>query len=384
MEIVRRWLPLLAYAGLALAMQLYVLRWLAGRDFFKRVPWRRRSLLWAGRALALWVTLCPIIYGGNLDRFMPGGSMEWALAAAMLYGALLMSLLIFAWTGAHETDLARRRSVKLVLGAAAAVPAAAAGAGVLIARTGLQLREVDVRIPGLPKDLDGLRIAQLTDIHFGPFFGAWETSRAVAMANETRPHLAVVTGDLITRRGDNLRSCMKLLGALKAEAGVYGCHGNHENYAGALEAATLLGASLGIRYLRYGAENLRFGSATLRLAGVDYQSMYARRRYLTQPASYAPQPGVFNLLLSHNPDVFPRAAELGFELTLSGHTHGGQVNFEILHEHLNVARFYTPYTRGLYQENGKAVYVSAGLGTVAAPVRLGAPPEVTLIRLCAA
>lgn len=384
MELARRWLPLLVYAGLALGMQLYVLRWLAGRPFFARRAWRRSLLLWAGRALALAIVAVPIIYSGDLHRYMPGSSAEWALAAAMLYGAMLMCLLLIAWTGVHETDLARRRSVKILLGCAAAAPLAVTGAGVLIARAGLRLEEVDIRVAGLPDDLDGLRIAQLTDIHFGPFFGSAELERAVAMANETRPHLTVVTGDLITQRGDNLVECIRLLSALKADAGVYGCHGNHEYYARALEAATLLGQSYGIRYLRYGAENLRFGDATLRLAGVDYQSMHARGNYLRKPAKYMPEPGLFNVLLSHNPDVFPRADELGFQLTLAGHTHGGQVNFEILHEHLNVARFFTPYTRGLYQRGGSSVYVSAGLGTVAAPVRLGAPPEVTLIRLCAA
>jgi len=94
-------------------------------------------------------------------------------------------------------------------------------------------------------------------------------------------------------------------------------------------------------------------------------------------------PGVLNVLLSHNPDVFPVAAAQGYDLTISGHTHGGQVDVEVLHEHLNVARYFTRYVRGLYQERKSSVYVSTGIGTIGAPVRLGAPPEVSLIRLCA-
>lgn len=383
MELARRLLPLLAYAVLALAMQFYVLRWLARRPFFSRRPAVQSLLLWTGRALALAIAAVPVVYSGDLQRFLPGSSGEWVLAAAMLYGAFLMCLLLIAWTDVHHPDLARRRSVRLLLGAAAGVPLAVTGAGLAVARAGPRLKVIDLPVAGLPKDLDGFRIAQLTDIHYGPFLGRRELERAVAMANETRPHLAVVTGDLITRRGDNLMECMRLVARLKAEAGVYGCHGNHETYAGALEAATVLGQSLGIRYLRYGAENLRIGSACIRLAGVDYQSLHARGHYLRRPARYQPAPGHFNILLSHNPDVFPRAAELGYDLTLAGHTHGGQVNVEILHEHLNVARFFTPYTYGLYRDGGSSIYVSAGLGTVAAPVRLGAPPEVTLIRLCA-
>jgi predicted MPP superfamily phosphohydrolase len=94
-------------------------------------------------------------------------------------------------------------------------------------------------------------------------------------------------------------------------------------------------------------------------------------------------PGLINVLLSHNPDVFPVAAAQGYDLTISGHTHGGQVDVEILHQHLNVARYFTNYTSGLYQEGMSSVYVSTGIGTIGAPVRLGAPPEVSLIRLCA-
>jgi predicted MPP superfamily phosphohydrolase len=92
---------------------------------------------------------------------------------------------------------------------------------------------------------------------------------------------------------------------------------------------------------------------------------------------------MLNILLSHNPDVFPVAAKLGFDLTLAGHTHGGQVNFEILHHNLNIARFFTPYTMGEYRIGDAAAYVTRGVGTIGLPVRLNAPPEVTLIQLCA-
>jgi predicted MPP superfamily phosphohydrolase len=90
-----------------------------------------------------------------------------------------------------------------------------------------------------------------------------------------------------------------------------------------------------------------------------------------------------NVLLSHNPDVFPVAAGQGWDLTIGGHTHGGQIGVEILHHNVSPARFYTPYVRGLYKVDRVAGYVSTGLGTVGLPVRLGAPPEVSLIRLCA-
>jgi predicted MPP superfamily phosphohydrolase len=93
---------------------------------------------------------------------------------------------------------------------------------------------------------------------------------------------------------------------------------------------------------------------------------------------------VTNLLLSHNPDVFPTAAEQGWDVMLAGHTHGGQVDVEILGEHIDPARFFTPFIYGRYEREGAQLLVSRGLGTVGAPIRAGAPPEVNLIQLVSA
>jgi predicted MPP superfamily phosphohydrolase len=90
----------------------------------------------------------------------------------------------------------------------------------------------------------------------------------------------------------------------------------------------------------------------------------------------------FNVLLSHNPDVFPVAARQGYQLTLAGHTHGGQVRVEILHRDVNIARFFTPYVDGLYENGSSSIFVSRGIGTIGIPARLGAAPEVALLKLC--
>jgi predicted MPP superfamily phosphohydrolase len=113
---------------------------------------------------------------------------------------------------------------------------------------------------------------------------------------------------------------------------------------------------------------------------VDYQKFQSN--YLVG-AERLIAPGAVNILLSHNPDVFPVAASKGYDLTIAGHTHGGQVDVEILHQHFNIARYYTPYVLGLYHEGASSVYVSSGIGTIGVPIRLGAPPEVSLIHLCA-
>jgi predicted MPP superfamily phosphohydrolase len=200
------------------------------------------------------------------------------------------------------------------------------------------------------------------------------------MANETNPHLAVFTGDFITGLHDPLAGCINQLGRLKADHGVVACNGNHEIFAGCEEKAKVLSARQGIRLLRQEALEIKSGAAHINLVGVDYQNF--RNPYLTTTQPLV-QPGAFNLLLSHNPDVFPTAAAQGFQLTLAGHTHGGQVTVEILHQYANVARFFTPYVYGQYSHGDAGLYVTRGIGTVGIPARLGAPPEISLIRLCA-
>jgi predicted MPP superfamily phosphohydrolase len=239
---------------------------------------------------------------------------------------------------------------------------------------------VDIRIKDLPADLNGLRIVQLTDLHLSPLVERDLVARAIDMANETRAHIAVVTGDLITRSGDPLDDCLTELQRLRSDAGVFGCLGNHERYARAESYTQKAGQARGIDFLRQESRNLRFGNSNLNLAGVDYQKK--GEIYLPR-ADRLVQKGAFNILLSHNPDVFPVAARQGFELTIGGHTHGGQVTLEFLHPTLNVARFYTPFTYGLYKRGNRQLYVSRGIGTISVPARLGAPPEVAIIRLCA-
>src|SRR6185369_16744231 len=136
-------------------------------------------------------------------------------------------------------------------------------------------------------------------------------------------------------------------------------------------------------FLRRRARPLKFGSATLNVAGVDYESISERKRYLTG-AERLIAPGAVNVLLSHNPYVFPASARKGFDLTLAGHTHGGQVTVEILHHSLNVARFLTPFVSGRYNLDSARLYVTRGIGTIGLPVRLGAPPEISLLKLVAA
>ena len=259
-----------------------------------------------------------------------------------------------------------------------AAPAVVLATGFII-RKDFVIREVDLKFPNLPKDLQGLRIAQISDIHMGDFFSAADLARVVDMTNGLRAELIFVTGDLISDKYDPLDRCLLELKRLRAPSGVWGCMGNHEMHADCENYTAAKALEYDIRFLRHEAERLSFGQSKLNLAGVDHQR---RNMPYLVGAEDLIVPGEFNLLLSHNPDVFPIAVQKGFNLTLSGHTHGGQINLPFPDGNLNITDLITPFTKGFYKLKDSALYVNSGLGTIGVPVRLGAPPEITLIRLC--
>lgn len=289
--------------------------------------------------------------------------------------------------------------------AAGTLPFLGAVYGFAAERLRYQVRRVEVPITSLPPELDGLRIVQLSDIHLSGYMTRQNVRRAVDMANELSAGLAVVTGDFITGAGDPLADCIDELRRLHAPLGAWGCNGNHEIYARAEDAAQSLFAQSGMKLLRQESKQLAWRGAKFNLIGVDYQrerSPKGRKVQMLDEIEPLVRRDMPNILLSHNPNSFRRAAELGVELTLSGHTHGGQVQVEILDRRFSPARFITDYISGLYrrplfaaaepgigegrlalnlQPGISNLYVNRGLGTVGAPVRLGVPPEITLLTL---
>ncbi len=330
----------------------------------------------AGALLSVLGLVSLVGIGARPATFIGGAACVWLLGstAAWVLGYALQL------AKPQPFDPARRRLVNAAGGALIASPFVVAGYGALVQRTDFRIREVEIPLRDLPDDLNGLRILQLSDIHLSDFLSESELARVIDLSNETNPHLALVTGDLITGRGDPLDACLRQLARLRSEAGILGCLGNHEIYARAERYATEQGARAGIRFLRMRAQALEFGNAVVNCAGVDYQPISRRKRYL-EGAEGLLLPGAFNVLLSHNPDVFPVAAAKGFDLTVAGHTHGGQVTMEILEQSINPARFFTPYVYGRYQLGKACAYVTRGIGTIGIPARIGAPPEVTLLRL---
>ncbi len=385
MRALARSVPDLVAFGGVLIIQAIGVAWILRGPAAKAPAWVRRAIIGATLASLAIVMFGFLLNYARVTRLFPvwwtawgrGIIIGWAMLSALLIIAFGVSQILPAPRPEHSPG--RRNFLRAARLALFGAPAAAIGYGVFVERLDVNLREQRIMIPGLHPDLEGLRIVQLTDIHLSAFLPERVLERAVAMANETRSHIALVTGDLISFKGDPVDACLDRLKFLRADAGVFGCLGNHEIYAGTEEYTTERGAQLGLRFLRHQAAELRFGNAVLNLAGVDYQPMH--RKYL-RGVERLVRPGALNVLLSHNPDVFPVAAEQGWDLTIAGHTHGGQVKFEILNQDITVARFFTRYIDGLYRDGASSIFVSRGIGTIGLPARLGAPPEVALIELC--
>ena len=242
--------------------------------------------------------------------------------------------------------------------------------------------EVDVPLADLPPALDGFRIVQLSDIHVGPTIRRGELQRFVDAANALEPDLIVVTGDLVDGYVDDLRDEVAPLGELHAPEGVFFCTGNHEYYWDA-HAWIAEVARLGVTPLINEHRVVQRDGASILMAGcTDYSAHRLVPEHRSDPAKAiegAPAHDV-SILLAHQPKSADAAFAAGFDLQLSGHTHGGQF-FPVL---LFVGLVH-PFSAGLGEMVRGArrmwVYVNRGTGYWGPPQRAGVPAEITVLRL---
>lgn len=282
----------------------------------------------------------------------------------------------------------RRRFLERTAFAVSAAPFVAGAYGLLYGRLNIEITRHRVKLSRLPKAFEGLRIAQLSDIHIGPFMTAEEVRKCVALTNELRPDLVALTGDFINWDPATQEPVVLALAGLKAPLGVFGCLGNHELWTDTEDSIARLFAAQHVRILRRESAPIGSQGATLNLLGVNFESRTRLgppggpvvRQYLAG-AEHLVTPDTVNILLTHNPNAFDRAAELGIDLTLAGHTHGGQVNLEFIHPSLTPARLITDYVRGWFQKGAAQLYVNRGIGTFGVPIRFGSPPEITVFEL---
>lgn len=273
----------------------------------------------------------------------------------------------------------------LALGSAAAVPLLGAGItawGFVNARRTARVRRIDVPIAGLPARLHGFTIAQISDLHVGPTIRGDYVAAVVDAVNRLEADAVAITGDLVDGGVRELAAHVAPLRGLRSRHGSFFVTGNHEYYSGAHAWIGEL-RRLGVRVLMNEHVTVRDPRGTVVIAGVaDWSAHHFDPGHRSDPAAAiagAPADAAVRVLLAHQPRSAEAAERAGFDLQLSGHTHGGQFlpwTFFV--------RLQQPFTAGLHRVRRMWIYVSRGTGYWGPPKRFGAPSEITRVRLVAA
>jgi hypothetical protein len=342
-------------------------------------PWRGVLLgLLAGLGASL--VLQPLAERGLAPRL--GRVLAWPSSLWMGLAFLLLLLL-----GVSDVALWLLGGVALAVSGTADAEASAAGvravgvlaiafvAGAWGLRSALRAperRRVEIPLVRWPKELDGFRIVQISDIHIGPLLGRRFAEQVVAQVNAMGPDLVAITGDLVDGSVRRLAADVEPFGSLEARHGVFFVTGNHDHYSDADAWADHV-AGLGLRVLRNERVCIRAGGVAFDLIGVDDH----RGDWIGGGGEDLPKaldgrdPERPSVLLAHDPSTFKRASALGVDLQISGHTHGGQIwPFGAL------VRLAIPFVAGRYRRNGAELYVSRGTGFWGPPMRLFAPAEI--------
>jgi predicted MPP superfamily phosphohydrolase len=330
------------------------------------------GLAWAG---VLLLALAPFaaLFAGRMQRVPFRTALEWTGFLAMGLSSLLIVFTLAADVLHAGSWVAPRVLSVFVLGGAVVLTVA----GAWRARWPGIVR-VDVPIANLPRDLEGFRIVQLSDLHVGATLKRDFVERVVAQTNALGPDLIALTGDVADGLVPALRDEVAPLARLEAPHGKFFVTGNHEYYwdaTGWVREIERLGFSALVNTHRV----IQRGAGRLLLAGVtDHSASRLVPGHASNPAAAAagaPASDVW-VLLAHQPKSAFAARAAGFDLQISGHTHGGQYfPFNLL------VRLFEPFVAGLHRLEEMWLYVSRGTGYWGPPLRLGAPSEITLLQL---
>ena len=364
--------------GLLLLLHLYI-----GWRIAPQLPGNLAGLVF-GLLLAVSAVLIPLAFFGRrarqrkvADRWTWAGMLALGLFSMLLVLTLLRDALLLATMpfGLPALSAATAIGVPLLAGAAALF-------GLIGARRTPRVKEVEVPIDGLPAALDGFTIAQISDLHVGPTVKAPYVRAVVERVNALQADAVAITGDLVDGRLQDLAADVASLADLRSRHGSFFVTGNHEYYSGAAEWIAHL-RRLGLTVLIDDHVVLEHGGAHLVLAGVaDHSARHFDASHRSDPHAAivgAPRAAALRVLLAHQPRSALAAADAGFHIQLSGHTHGGQFwPWNLL------VKLQQPFVAGLHRLRSMWVYTSRGTGYWGPPLRLGAPSEITRLRFVAA
>ncbi|QHI98862.1 metallophosphoesterase [Xylophilus rhododendri] len=359
------------------------------------VAWRLLPVLWSSTPagfvlLALWLVasalLLPMAVRSVHSRVLKVASLvAMGLFSSLFVLTFLRDLALLAGTAWSLADSAMlERLPGFERDSALAVPLIAilvTAWGTFNARSLARVRRVDVPIAGLPAGFEGFTIAQLSDVHVGPTIRKGYVQAMVDRVNTLDADMVAITGDLVDGSVPTLSAHVAPLAGLKSRHGSYFVTGNHEYYAGAHAWIAEL-RRIGMTVLLNSHVSIpdRQGGAPLVLAGVaDYSAGQfdpAHRSDAQAAMAGSPATAAARVLLAHQPRSAEPAEAAGFDLQLSGHTHGGQ-----FWPWNHFVRFQQPYVAGLHRLGKMWVYVSRGTGYWGPPKRFLAPSEITLLRL---
>jgi predicted MPP superfamily phosphohydrolase len=255
----------------------------------------------------------------------------------------------------------------------------------------IEVVRLGVLLPGLPEGLDGFTVAQVSDLHLGPYVSIDHVRRSVSITNDLGADLVVLTGDYVYGSASYSAACAQELVALKAPYGVYAVLGNHDMWAGPRQVTEDLIAA-GITVLRNDRQPLDMGPARLWLLGIkdtgytggpfgEFRAVWQENRDALAALLDGIPADEPRLLLAHNPDFNEMLPPGRIDLALCGHTHGGQVRLPLLGAPVVPSSFGQKYASGLVQGPNSPVYVTRGIGLIPPPVRINCRPEVTLLQL---
>jgi len=402
----KRWLWFIISSALVLFV-FDVIVLLAWQRFIRRRGWSRwfARIPWAIALVFLVVSPYVSYQRTSVNRLEEGmfllfaASTLWYLpkipialgVIVMMFARIVRRIVssIRRWFARQQSSLSslpdanRRHALETIAWGSAIIPFGIVGKG-FFDTDELMIYEEEITLRALPQAFDGLRIVQISDIHAGSWRSPQPFRRARALIDQLKPDVLVITGDFVNFDPKELELIRADLMRLRADMGVFASLGNHDHYCSPANHSLLRSmiSNSGITLLVNSNIPLTTHGETLYLVGTDNTGL--GQNFGDLPAALVGvEPGAPTILLAHDPTFWDKHVrnKAPIDLMLSGHTHGGQVGIHFLGMELSVAQVVYKQWAGLYRDGDQYLYVNRGLGTVGPPIRIGIPPEITVLTL---